>query len=38
VKGLGPALVAIDCQGNNLFQSVQGTALGRIDAIISGRT
>ncbi|MCI4323449.1 MAG: FumA C-terminus/TtdB family hydratase beta subunit [Thermoplasmata archaeon] len=38
VKGLGPALVAIDCQGNNLFQSVQGTALGRIDAILSGRT
>jgi tartrate/fumarate subfamily iron-sulfur-dependent hydro-lyase beta chain len=32
VKELGPAIVAIDCHGHNLFQNVQRAALDRLDA------
>jgi L(+)-tartrate dehydratase beta subunit len=33
VKDLGPAIVAIDCRGNNLFQNVQRRAFEQLDGL-----
>jgi tartrate/fumarate subfamily iron-sulfur-dependent hydro-lyase beta chain len=35
VKDLGPAVVAIDCHGNNLFENVQRRALDEVDRLVT---